>query len=108
VLPTYSNSISVQLLQRGNEAGARNPRDLWKANFSSDKPLMSGARKSGTPRKIDGLGDEAYWIGDERMGALNVLHGNRSLTVSVGGGGDQETKIKKCGEVARMILGRLR
>jgi len=79
-----------------------------KANFSSHEPLMSGARRSGTPRKIDGLGEEAYWIGDERMGALNVRHANRFLTISVGGGGDQETKIKKCGDVARIILARLR
>ncbi|MBA3573213.1 MAG: hypothetical protein H0W34_14855 [Pyrinomonadaceae bacterium] len=52
------------------------------------------------------MGDKAYWVGNEVIGALNVLKGNRYITISVGGG-DQATKLEKSKRLADFALKRL-
>ncbi len=57
---------------------------------------MKGTGKKGPPQKIEGLGDEAYWVGnDDMIGALSVLNGSHHFTISLGGAGDQESKLEK-------------
>jgi len=40
----------------------------------------------GKPRVIDGLGQEAYWMGSSITGALYVLKGDAFLRISIRGG----------------------
>lgn len=68
---------------------------------------MTGSDKRGAPRKIEGVGDEAYWLGDDMIGALHVLKSGYYITISVGGKGGQAAKIEKCSALARMIVARL-
>ncbi len=132
-LPTFTNSINLVVTQKGDGAGARNPKEFWRATFDkesererdkerdkiSDKDLEKEAKKAGDrnrkeeekeaapPQKIEGVGDEAFWTGSRVGGALYVLKSNTFIRVSVGGASDQQTKINKSKALARLALKRL-
>jgi len=106
-LPNLVNSISLQVLQKGTGADARDPRQTWSETFSKNTPLMKGAGKTGAPEKIEGLGEEALWVGNDAIGALNVLQGNHYITISVGGAGDRTTKKEKSAKLGRLVVDRL-
>jgi len=59
------------------------------------------------PRPIDGLGEEAYWVGNPISGALYVLKGNSFLRISVGGVREESARIEKSKALARAALKRL-
>jgi hypothetical protein len=131
-LPTFTNSISLAVTQRGDGAGARDPKEFWEATFAKEsererdnerdkKSEKERGKKPETardknreeeeerapPQKIAGVGDEAFWTGSHVGGALYVLKGNTYLRVSVGGAGDHQTKINKSKALARLALKRL-
>ncbi len=105
-LPTFTNSVSLTLMGKGTGPNARDAKQFWSETFSKEAPLMSGLSKTGTPQTIPDLGDEAFWVGNEVIGALNVLKGNRYITISVGGG-DQAAKLEKSKKLAEFALKRL-
>ena len=104
-LPTLTNSISLGVGRRGEGPNARTPIDFWNDSFGDE--AKAHAAKSGPPQKVEGIGDVAFWAGDDRMGALYVLAGDRMIRISVGGPGDQRTKIEKCKALAQSVLKRL-
>ena len=104
-LPTFTNSISLSVTQPGPAAGARDARQSWEEMLAAANAKAS--EKSGPPQTVDGVGEQAFWTGNERMGALYVLKGSRYLRISVGGPGDQATKIDKCRSLAEAALKRL-
>jgi len=110
-LPTSSNSISLTVMQKADGPDARDPKHYWEEIFhrASDKEKgREGEReKAAAPEKIPGLGDEAFWTGNRVGGDLYVLKGNSYIRISVGGVGDQATKIKKSKDLAEMVLKRL-
>jgi hypothetical protein len=131
-LPTFTNSISLVVTQRGEGAGARDPKEFWEETFAkesagerekergkkSEKEREQEANKTrernreeeeeAAPRqKIAGVGDEAFWTGSRVGGALYVLKGNAYLRVSVGGAGNQQSKINKSKALAQLALKRL-
>ncbi len=117
-LPTFTNSISLTVTQRGNSSDARDPKQFWDETFHRDKDSEKGRDKDkekgreeegkgAAPEKIEGIGDDAFWLANRVGGALYVLKGNTSIRVSVGGSGDQATKIKKSKALAEMVLKRL-
>ena len=61
------------------------------------------------PKKIGGIGDEAYWSGNRVGGALYVLDKKRDafVRVSVGGPDSKEKKIEKCKSLALKAIERL-
>ena len=124
--PTFSNSISVLVAQKGESAGARDPKEFWKETFhradqegkEKEKEKEKGPDRTKTqggseeeehalPDKIEGVGDEAFWTGNRVGGALYALKGNIYIRVSVGGPGDQAAKIRKAKALAQIILKRL-
>jgi uncharacterized protein DUF1573 len=111
LLPTSSNSISLSVMQKGDGPDARDPKDYWKELFHHEKNEKDEAKEeekeSTTPTPIDGVGDEAFWIGDRVGGELYVLKGNSYIRISVGGAGDRENKIKKSKTLAQIVLKRL-
>ncbi|MBA2703626.1 MAG: hypothetical protein H0U60_07220 [Blastocatellia bacterium] len=129
-LPTFSNSISLLVAQKGDGADARDPKDFWRETFQKDsaeekererernkknrdKDKKAGARggeeeeESTPPQKVAGVGDDAFWIGSRVGGALYVLRGNAYLRISIGGSGDQTNKIKKSKTLAQKAIARL-
>jgi len=108
-LPTFSNSISI-LVQAGMTGNGRDPKRAWDEMFSPAKLQASeteGGKKKFPAQRIADLGDEAYWAGNNVIGVLYVLKGDRYFTISVGGAGDQNSKIEKCSALARVMLKRL-
>ena len=56
---------------------------------------------------VEGLGDEACWIGTAVYGALYALQGDAYLRVSVGGPGDLDAKLDRARRLAAAALARL-
>jgi len=128
-LPTFSNSISLLVAQRGDGAGAKDPKDFWHETFDKNsagekdrerekkeadknkKDVKRGEEEeeesAAPPQKVAGVGDDAFWIGSRVGGALYVLKGNAYLRVSIGGSGDQNSKISKSKTLAQKALVRL-
>jgi hypothetical protein len=123
-LPTFTNSVSLLVAQKGEGAGANDPKDYWRSTFHKDKGkendkdrARAGDRdqkkaeaeeeEGPPPQKIAGVGDEAYWVGSRVGGALYVLKGNAYLRISIGGPSDQASKIQKSKALAQKALTRL-
>ena len=130
-LPTFNNSISLVVTQRGDGADGRDPKEFWEATFdresegerekerdkksekdrekekARDKDREEEEEEAVPPQKIAGVGDEAFWTGSRVGGALYVLKDSTYLRVSVGGAGNQQSKISKSKALARLALKRL-
>lgn len=127
-LPTFSNSISLLVAQKGDGADAKDPRDFWRETFQKgsagekererdkkdrDKDKKAGSRgeeeedEGAPPQKVAGVGDDAFWIGSRVGGALYVLKGSAYLRISIGGSGDQTSKINKSKTLAQKAIARL-
>jgi hypothetical protein len=117
-LPTFSKSISLEVTRpRANER--EKPEDQWKAMFR-EAPAKKGEREregrgekeerekeSSPPRKIAGIGDEAYWVGPAIVGGLYVRKGDSYFRLSVGGADREAVKIEKLKKLGRNAVRRL-
>jgi hypothetical protein len=121
-LPTFTNSVSLLVAQRGEGAGSHDPKEFWRDTFHEDKAgkkdkgdrekerdkKRSEQEEEGAPPlKVAGVGDEAYWTGSRVGGALYVLKGNSYVRISIGGPADQAAKIKKSKALAQKAIARL-
>jgi hypothetical protein len=120
-LPTFTNSISLQVTQKGEGTGARDPKEFWRATFHQEQRTEKERERdrekstkkeedeemSVPPQRVTGVGDEAFWMGSRVGGALYVLKGNNYLRISVGGSGDTTEKIKKSKALAQKVVPRL-
>jgi hypothetical protein len=117
-LPTFTNSVSLQVTQMGEGAGAKHPKEFWRDTFHGEKRTEKNNdrdKKRGEeedeeqtrPQKVLGIGDEAYWTGSRVGGALHVLKGNSYIRIGLGGPSDQATKIKKSKALAEKAIARL-
>ena len=101
-LPTFNNSISLIVAHKGEGVGAREPKEFWRTTFyaekKEDKARKKSEEESDPPKKISGLGDEAFWMGNRIAGALYVLKGDAYVRVSVGGPSDKASQTR-----ARML-----
>ena len=132
-LPTFSNSISLLVAQKGDGPDAKAPGEFWRETFqkgsaeekdrerererekkAGDKDKKAGGRREEEeeeitpPQKVTGVGDEAFWIGSRVGGALYVLKGNAYLRISIGGSGDQTNRIAKSKTLAQKVVSRLK
>ena len=55
---------------------------------------------------MNGIGDEAYAVGNAKMGALYVLKGDKFLRISIGGSHSQPERIKKMKTLAQYVIKR--
>lgn len=125
-LPTFSNSISLLVVQKGEGPDAKDPEEYWRDKFHEDKGndkdrgrerAGEGDKKKGPegeeeeegapPQRVSGVGEEAYWLGNRVGGALYVLKGNIYLRVSIGGPYGQASKMRKSRLLAQKALARL-
>jgi hypothetical protein len=117
----FSKSVSLALVQKDPDHQApRSPKDFWTERFGrysgdakeSDKVRKETERKeereeSVPPKKIDGIGDEAFWASNRFGGTLYVLKGDVFLSISLGGTDDEGTKLTKSKALAQKALRRL-
>ncbi|HXX42550.1 MAG TPA: DUF1573 domain-containing protein [Chthoniobacterales bacterium] len=114
-LPTAGNSISLVITQRAETADAHDPKQLWNETFHHDQKeekkrgevKRAGQEEAPSAKKIDGLGEEAFWQGNRFGGTLYVLKGGNIVRISVGGAGDEAAKIEKSKKLAQIVLKRL-
>ena len=106
--PEYTNSVSVAVgIPLETDRKRSGPRQYWQQQFHAKVSAAPGRKKKEPPRRVAGLGEEAYWVGDPMTGALYVLKGEVFLRVSVGGPPDQAVKIKRATALASHALKRL-
>jgi hypothetical protein len=109
-LPTFNNSVSLLVAQKGEGGNARDPRDFWRDTFDETKAKENKEKEkeeSTPPKKVPGIGDEAFWLGTRVGGSLYVLKGNAYVRVSIGGPADQAIKMAKSKSLAQKALARL-
>jgi hypothetical protein len=67
-----------------------------------------GEEEESRPQRVAGLGEDAYWSGNQITGALSVLtRKNAIVRVSLGGPESRDEKIKKASALARKLLNKL-
>jgi hypothetical protein len=110
----FSKSVTLALVQSDQKQGSkRNPKDFWKEKFdpyeNEEPKAKSGDEKEqgSAPKKIEGLGDDAYWVGNRFGGTLYVLKGEAFISIGLGGTDDEDTKLKKSKVLAQKALQRL-
>ena len=117
----FVNSVSLTVTQQSSDTGAENIREFWKQRFWStgshdgeqekerdNKAKASEEEEEGAPpERVNGLGDEAYSVGNAKSGALYVLKGNKILRISVGGSHSQPERIQKMKSLAQYAVSRL-
>jgi hypothetical protein len=118
-----AKSVSLVLAtpSSGNPA-ALTPRKFWQRQFhavdmkedkvraagkSAEKPEPEEEEQARKPRRIEGLGEEAYWMGTPITGALYVLQGDNFVRISVGGVGEESLRVEKSKVLARAVVKRL-
>ena len=113
-LTPFSKSISLEVTRR--RAGEREgPREYWKELFAparfkgkdSEEEEKEGKRESSAPRRIRGVGDDAYWVGPATGGGLYVLDGDAFFRLSLGGSDPEAVKIRKLVKLAGKAVKRL-
>ena len=114
-----NKSVTVAVIQQ--QAGqADDPARFWRETFTeSGEEKESSKDKKGNreeeekkrtpPRKITGIGDEAYWAATAIGGTFYVLKKDKHvfLRISVGGPDPIETKLEKSEKIAESALKRL-
>jgi hypothetical protein len=115
-LPTPSNSISLSLVEP-NPDRKDSVREFWENTFGDsehgrkekerEREGEGEIEEGAPPRKIAGLGQEAFWFSSPIGGVLYVLKGNHYIRISVGGKGTSEAKLNKSKALAKKALARL-
>ena len=127
-LPTMANSVVLNVTTAKDESGARTPKAFWEQTFGGNEekeregkekqkdknksqPAERGeereAKEAAPPEPVKGLGDEAFWVASPVGGAIYVLKNDIFFRISVGGAGDQKTKLNKSKLLAQKVLTKL-
>ena len=117
----FSKSVSLAVMQGApGRPTTTSPRDFWKerfGRFSGDERERDKVKEetdgkeekeeSVPPKKIDGIGDEAFWASNRFGGVLYILKGDAFISISLGGPDNEQTKIDKSKALAQKALQRL-
>ena len=121
---TFAKSVTLAVIAPApGKSSALTPRKFWRAQFHPPEPkdeeerpvpgkapnkvALEGEEEAPKPRHVDGLGEEAYWVGNGITGALYVLQGDVFVRISVGGVHDESARIEKAKALARDVMRRL-
>jgi hypothetical protein len=127
-LPTYSKSVSVELMRPVVSGDPAASIDFWDKRFhnadaeadeeeaeraeaSKNSPAASRdaeeEKQHARPQPVSGLGDEAFWAGSQISGSLYIRRNSDIIRISIGGPDDQSVKIEKAKSLAERVLSRL-
>jgi len=108
---TPAKSVVITVTSRGPGPDAKEPRQFWADKFhgegSEEKDSEEVQRRQIPPEKVEGVGDEAYWVESGSTGALYAIQANRFIRVAVGGSDDKAIRIEKATRLAQLLLNRL-
>jgi hypothetical protein len=107
-------AISVAVAGPASSGRAQlTPREFWQRQFhqSGENRRDERGERDGDaenrPRRIAGIGDEAFWAGNRIAGALYVLRRDTFLRISIGGIANEQERIEKSKALARAAIRRL-
>jgi hypothetical protein len=106
----FTKSVNLAVIQKHpTDARKRTPRQFWQETFSgTGERNEKGEKERRTPpKKISGVGDDAYWVPNRFGGTLYVLKGEAFISVSVGGTDPEQAKIDKCKALAQKAISRM-
>jgi hypothetical protein len=93
--------------EREREQELERERKSGQVREGGHREEEEGEDDGGVPRRVAGVGDEAFWSGGEKNAALYVLKKDAVIRVSVGVPGEPDEKIKKASALARKVLKQL-
>jgi len=112
-----NRSVNISVIQRQPGPGSYpDPANYWRERFVAQHgETEPGGREHREPeeekrlelKKIEKLGEDAYWQGGPMGGALYVLKGDVFLRISVGGGTTEQEILDKSKSLAIKALTRL-
>jgi hypothetical protein len=132
-LPTFSKSVSLEVM-RPVGSSTRVAEEFWERRFGADRESEEremeaeremeknrsgekGERKKESereeeesaprPQPVAGLGDAAFWTGNQLNSSLYVRKNNVIVRLSIGGAEEPSAKIKKATALAEKVLNRL-
>jgi len=124
----FSKSVSLAVTQRDPaSSGKLSVKDFWNETFvrftdkekesnggkeEREKPRQEPRREGEEkafipPKKIAGIGDDAFWSPNPVGGAIYVLKKDVFIRISIGGHDNEEGKLDKSKALARMAIDRL-
>ena len=121
----FNMSVSLALTERDSASNsAVNPKEFWKDTFGRYEETHKEAseeekekkrslseeeqeERGRPPKKIERLGDSAWWTAGRTGGAIYILKDNAFLRISVGGPDTEEQKIERAKKLAAKALSRL-
>jgi hypothetical protein len=124
----FSKSVSLAVTQRDPASSSeRGVKDFWNETFGRftdeekksnggkeerervrEQPRREGEEKVFIPpKKIDGIGDDAFWSPNPVGGAIYVLKKDVFIRVSIGGHDNEEGKLDKSKALAQKAIDRL-
>jgi hypothetical protein len=111
----FNKSVNLAIAQTNpTNPQSRTPRQFWQETFGragekNEKREEEEEEKERRtpPKKIEGVGDDAYWAPNRFGGVLYVLKGDSFISISVGGTDNEQTKIDKCKALAQKVIGRM-
>ena len=98
-----AEEVSAERKREKERAGERKDGQKDKRGDEREREEEEGAR----PQPVPGLGDEAFWVGNQLNATLYVRKNNAIVRLSIGGPEDESTKIKKATALAEQVLKRL-
>jgi hypothetical protein len=106
-----SGNLSVHLqVMQADPKSPNAAKDYWERAFGErNEGAANEEEKEGRkpPQPVAGVGEEAFWIGNGKAGAVYALKKGNVVRVSVGGPDDANTKIEKSKTLAAKVLKRL-
>ena len=121
----FSKSVSLAVTQADSKSETfRDPREFWQQTFGKyeDKQRkregdeeakgksLAANEKEGRgepPKKVEGVGDDAFWNTGRVGGAIYVLKGHVFVRISVGGPDSDEERLDKTKKLAAKALSHL-
>jgi hypothetical protein len=97
-------SVHLEVMQNDLKDANRNAvRDLWQEKFQGAKDT----KKKEKPKSVPSIGDGAFWVGNNKIGALYALKKDKLFRISIGGPDDEGAKIEKSKTLTEKALKRL-
>lgn len=106
-------SVYLQVIQRDPKGVRRDVvKEFWEERFGRERKEKKTEEREeeeaiNTPLRVYGMGNQAFWLGSNRGGALFVLTKGRVVRVTVGGLNDAKVQLEKSKTLAKKALARL-
>ncbi len=130
-LPTFSKSVSLEVMRPAGSS-TRAAEEFWERRFGGGREAEEremeaerelerkrsgekGERKeerekdesAPRPQPVAGLGDAAFWSGNQLNSSLYIRKNNVIVRLSIGGPEEPSAKIKRATALADKVLNRL-